>query len=255
MIPTVTHALVRRPGENFCDGVTTADLGRPDYAAVLAQHAAYCDALQQAGVAVTVLDADERFPDGVFIEDAAVVVEACAVIARPGAPSRAGEQHAVEEVLAAAKPIRRIEAPGTLDGGDVLRVGERFFIGLSKRTNEPGAQQLADILTEQGYSIQTATVGGALHLKTAVVAVNERTLLAADETADAAAFGGFDIIRVAPDESYAANCLPVNGMLLVPEGFPKTAERLRSIGCDVREIDMSEFRKMDGGLTCLSLLW
>lgn len=255
MTARYTHALVRRVGENFCDGVTAAEMGPPDLPTARSQHDAYCDALRAAGVAVTVLDADPRYPDGVFVEDAAVVAGGIAVIARPGAAARDGEQHAVEQALAPHLSIERIQPPGTLDGGDVLRVGDRFFIGLSARTNGRGAQQLIDILQAHGYQALTAAVEGILHLKTGVTALDDRTLLAAGTIADQPAFEGFDVIRTPADETNAANCLRINDLIILPQDNPQTAELIRRAGHRVVELGMSEFRKMDGGLTCLSILW
>lgn len=255
MTDMLRHALVRWPGGNFCDGVTTADLGRPDLATALAQHEAYCSALRDAGLAVTVLEADPIYPDGCFVEDTAVVLAHCAVITLPGAPSRQGEEQAIEAVLADHRPIRRIESPGTLEGGDVLRIGQQLFVGLSDRTNQAGADQLAAIAAEGGYTVTCAVVRDVLHLKTAVTAVNDHTLIAAGAMADEGAFADFDVLRTPSDETYAANCLRVNDRLLAPAGFDGVRDLLDATGQTVCEVPVGEFRKMDGGLTCLSLLW
>jgi len=255
MTDMLQHALVRRPGENFCNGVTTADLGRPDLATTLAQHTAYCDALRAAGLAVTVLEADPAYPDGCFVEDAAVVLAHCAVITLPGAPSRQGEQRAIEAVLADHRPIRSIRRPGTLEGGDVLRLGRQLFVGLSARTNQAGADQLAAIAAEGGYAVTHVPVRDVLHLKTTITAVDDRTLIAAGAMADEGAFGDFRVIQAPPDEPYAANCLLLNDRLLAPAGFPGVLDLLGATGQTVCEVPVGEFRKMDGGLTCLSLLW
>lgn len=248
-------ALVRDLSDSFAGGLTAAGLGAPDLTLARQQHAAYRDALQQAGLSVTVLPADENHPDGVFVEDTSVVTPEIAVIARPGAPSRDGEQHAVEQALAASKTVRRIESPGALDGGDVLRVGRRVFVGLSDRTNQAGARQLADALAPFGYAVETVVVPDLLHLKTGVTALDDRALIATPALANHEAFTDYDILQVDADEAYAANCLRVNDALLVPQECPATAERLRQTGYAVVTIAMSEFRKMDGGMTCLSILW
>ena len=255
MTQAITHALVRRPGENFCDGETSADLGRPDLAATLAQHDAYVRALEVAGATVTVLPADPDYPDGVFVEDTAVVLERCAVITNPGAASRQGEERAVEAVLADRFAIRRIESPGTLEGGDVMRIGDRLFVGRSARTNEQGVAQLAEIAAEHGYQTTVVPVRDVLHLKTAVTAVDDRTLIAAGEMVACEALAGFQIVPLTGADSYFANTLRVNDMLLTAQGFTAAGDRLRSLGLTPTELAMSEFRKMDGGLTCLSLLW
>jgi len=249
------HALVRELGDSFAGGLTAAGLGEPDLALAREQHAAYRDALAQAGVFVTVLPADETHPDGVFVEDTAVVAPEIAVIARPGAPSRDGEQHAVEQALAAGKATIRIESPGALDGGDVLRVGRRLFVGLSDRTNQAGADQLADALAPFGYAVETVVVPDLLHLKTGITALDDPTLIATAALAGHPAFADYEILTVDADETYAANCLRVNDALLVPTECPATVERLGQAGYAVVALAMSEFRKMDGGLTCLSILW
>ncbi|RMD69053.1 MAG: hypothetical protein D6818_10760, partial [Bacteroidetes bacterium] len=211
-----THALVRRPGPNFAEGLSSAALGPPDYEQALRQHEAYCAALRRAGLELIVLEADPRFPDGCFVEDVAVVTDHTAVITRPGAPSRRGEQHAVAEVLAAFRQIARIEPPGTLEGGDVLQVGDTFFIGLSGRTNEHGARQLAEILEGEGYRTRLVPVQGVLHLKTGLTALDADHFLGTPWFARQ--LSGHDVFALPENEAYAANCLPVNGHVLLPEG-------------------------------------
>jgi len=255
MTRTITHALVRRPGENFCDGETSASLGTPDFAETLAQHDAYVSALQAAGADVTVLPADPAYPDGVFVEDTAVILDTCAVITRPGAASRQGEERAVEAVLADTFAIRRIESPGTLEGGDVMRIGRRLFVGLSARTNQAGIDQLAEIAAEDGYETIAVPVRDVLHLKTGITALDDRTLIGAGELVQNRAFADFRILSLDAADSYAANTLRVNDTLLIPQGFAAAGDRIRQAGHAPTELAMGEFRKMDGGLTCLSLLW
>ena len=255
MVDRFQHALVRQPGESFAAGLTDANLGQPDLDLARRQHAAYCAALEEAGLAVTVLPPDEAHPDGVFVEDTAVITPELAVIARPGAPSRDGEQHTVANVLAANKTIRRIESPGALDGGDVLRIGRRVFVGLSARTNDTGAAQLTEALTPLRYTVETIVVPGLLHLKTGVTGLDARTLIATADLAGHSAFADYEIVPVSADEAYAANCLRINDRLLVPAECTATVRQLRQAGYNVLSVPMSEFRKMDGGLTCLSILW
>ncbi|MHC4564071.1 MAG: arginine deiminase family protein, partial [Planctomycetota bacterium] len=166
-----------------------------------------------------------------------------------------GEHDAVEAVLADFKQIERIESPGVLDGGDVLRMDDHFVIGLSARTDQAGAEQLAAILTRCGYSASTVPVEGVLHLKTGITQAADGLLVAAPEFAKHTAFAAFDVLEVAPGEDYCANCLLVNGRLIMPSGFSQTFAILQARGIAPLTVDMSEFRKMDGGLTCLSLLW
>lgn len=249
----LTTALTRKPGKNFATGITTSSLGKPDVAKALLQHESYCRALEKCGLTVSVLDADKRYPDGCFVEDTAVVTEKMAVITRPGDPARRGEEEEIAELLAKHRKIERIEPPGTVDGGDLLRVGNHFYIGRSRRTNQAGAKQLADILSTYEYTSSDIQVQHVLHLKTGITWLGVDTFIAID--AFATAIDAAKVVRVVPEEAYAANCLLINDHLLMPNGFPKTKPQLLSLGNDLIEVDMSEFRKMDGGLTCLSLLF
>lgn len=247
------HAITRSPAKNFSEGLTSAGLGVADFAIMQVQHVAYVAALRDAGLAVQVLDAAPRYPDAHFVEDAAVVTPEVAVITRPGAPSRRGEAALMEPVLAAHRPLARIESPGTLEGGDVLQLGERFFIGVTARTNEAGARQLEKILSEHDYRCVLIPVTHTLHLKSDLNAVSDETVLVTSALAEHEALAGYEKIVVGPDEIYAANVVRVNDRLLMPRGFPRLRERLGATGVEVVELDTSEARKMDGGLTCLSL--
>jgi dimethylargininase len=249
-----SRAIVRKPCRNFEHGLTTAELGPPDYQLAVRQHQQYVQALRQCGLQVTMLEADERYPDSTFVEDTAVLTPFCAVMTRPGAPSRQGEVDAMRPVLAQFFPeIWDILEPGTLDGGDVLQIGDRFFVGISERTGEEGARQLIDRLSRYGLHGQTVPVRRGLHLKSGLNALGKTHLLACEEYVSLPAFREFKFIVVDEDESYAANSLWINGTVLVPAGFPGTAEKIRRAGFTVLTVDVSEFRKMDGGLTCLSL--
>jgi dimethylargininase len=256
-VPALRSAIVRTPGRNFAEGLTTVDLGVPDYDLALRQYARYCDALVECGLQVTKLDADLRYPDSTFVEDTAILTERGAVLTRPGADSRAGEVAAIAGVIRSLFPVAlQIEAPGTLDGGDICEAEEHFFIGLSHRTNEEGARQLAVHLAALGYTFSTIDVRGMtsiLHLKSGISYVGDNTMVAMDEMADDPRFQSYEVIRVSRDESYAANCVRVNERLLMAAGFPRVAAALASKGFDCVELEMSEFRKMDGGLSCLSL--
>lgn len=249
-----TRAIVRRPGTSFVDGITTANLGKPSLSQALAQHDAYIAALEQCGLEVTVLAADERYPDSTFIEDTAILTRPIAVITNPGAESRNGEKHATR---AAVQPfytaVEEIETPGTLDGGDVMEVNGHFFIGLTARTNARGARQLISILAQNGHTGSTVSLQSFLHLKTGVAWIGGRNLLAAGELIDNPAFRDFNIIPVSPAETYAANCIRVNGRVIIPAGFMHIQKEMASRGYDLIEVEMSEFQKMDGGLSCLSL--
>ncbi len=250
-------AIVRIPGQSYADGLTTADEGRPDFAAACAQHARYVQALRDCGLEPTVLPADAAQPDGTFVEDTAVIAGRVAIITRPGAPSRRGETAAVTTALAAFMPVLGpVNAPGTLDGGDVCQADGHFFIGLSARTNEAGAAQLVALLEHQGYSASSVDIRAhraLLHLKSGISYLGERRFVALPGVPRTAAMAGYEFVETAAGESYAANCVRVNDAVLVAEGYPQLAARLDALGYAVRRIEVSEFRKMDGGLSCLSL--
>lgn len=259
MTPRLGHALVCPPGASFADGLTTVALGAPDLARAREQHARYCAALAELGLALVELAPDGRFPDSTFVEDTAVLVPGLAVITRPGAASRLGEIEAVEAALHAFfARTERIRAPGTLDGGDVCEAGGHVFIGLSQRTNEHGARQLAALLAQQGLTstlVDIRAVPGILHLKSGLAHPGKRDLLVIDALAAHPAFEGWSLLRVPRVEEYAANCVRVNERVLVPAGFARVAELLERAGHAPLALDMSEFQKQDGGLSCLSLRW
>ena len=247
------HAITRRPGTDMAAGITTSNLGPPDYLKALEQFDAYVDALRACQLSVTILEPLERHPDAHFVEDAAVVTPEVAVITNPGAISRKGEVSSIAAALAPFRNIVWIRPPGTLDGGDVLRVGQHFFIGLSDRTNINGAGQLGAIVSGFGYTWSTVPLPAGLHLKSSVNVVSDNTLLATQTYAENPALAGYHRLVVSIREEYAGNCLAVNDHLIIPAGFPDTRNKLMALGKTIIELDMSEFRKMDGGLTCLSL--
>jgi dimethylargininase len=251
------QAIVRIPGSNFAQGLTTVDLGSPRLEQVLAQHAQYCQALRDCGLTLTTLDPDLQHPDATFVEDTAVLTAHSAILTRPGAPSREGEVVAIRKSLKNFFPVmHEIEAPGTLDGGDICEAETHFFIGLSHRTNEEGAQQLASHLANEGYSTATIDVreiSSILHLKSGISYIGNNTVVVIDELASHPALDGYELIRVDADENYAANCVRVNERVLVPGGYPGLTTALTARGFSPLALDMSEFRKMDGGLSCLSL--
>ena len=256
------NAIVRVPGSNFADGLTTVDFGVPEYAKALQQWEAYCAALESCGLILTRLEADLRHPDSTFVEDAAVVTPHGAMLTRPGAASRLGEVEAIAAMVRGFYPeAAQIGVPGTLDGGDICEAGRHFFFGLSHRTNEEGARQLAEHLRKEGYTSSCVDVRGMtsiLHLKSGISYIGpgpagEGTLVVMEEMADWPEFAAYDLLRVSPEESYAANCVRVNDRVLVAAGYPQMTEELTRRGYDPLVLEMSEFRKMDGGLSCLSL--
>ncbi|GAB1410682.1 hydrolase [Desulfovibrionales bacterium] len=248
-----THAITRQPGSDYPLGLTTASLPTPDFSLTLAQHEKYIACLRDIGLNVEELPPATGFPDACFVEDTAVVVPEIAVISRPGAPSRLGEAQLMTPALARYRPVVHIEAPGTLDGGDVLQAGRQMFIGISDRTNELGARQLAEILIPHGYACHLIPVAAGLHLKSSLNYVGKNTMLVTRDFASHPAIQDFSLLVAPLEEEYAANTLLVNNTLIMPAGYPKTRDLLRSLGLPIRELDTSEFRKMDGGLSCLSL--
>jgi dimethylargininase len=254
-----TRAIVRPPPATFAAGITTSGLGPPDLALALEQHEAYCQTLERLGLSLLRLEPDARFPDSTFVEDAAIVTARGAILTRPGAASRAGEVAALRAALGRWFPdLGAITAPGTLDGGDVCEAGPHFFIRLSARTNSEGAAQLAAWLEKRGFGssvIDIRRMPGLLHLKTGLSWLGGRRLFAGDEAAGHEALGGWEVVRVPAGEEYAANCVRVNDAVLIAQGYPRTAALLDELGYEVTALEMSEYRKMDGGLSCLSVRW
>jgi dimethylargininase len=252
-----TQAIVRIPASNFAEGLSTGQLGVPLFEQVLQQHARYCEALRECGLSITTLEPDLAHPDATFVEDTAVLTTRNAILTRPGARSREGEVTAMRPVLRSFFPATvEIEAPGTLDGGDICEAEDHFFLGLSHRTNEEGARQLAAHLARVGFTsavIDVREMNSILHLKSGISYVGNNTLVVIDELAGHELFAGYDLLRVASQESYAANCVRVNERVLVATGYPRLTAELTARGFHPLELEMSEFQKMDGGLSCLSL--
>ncbi len=252
-----THAITCPPADSFADGITTSTLGAPDLTRAHAQHAAYVDALTALGVAVTVLPPDNAFPDSTFVEDTVVVAGRAAMLARPGAASRLGEVAAMREALAPhVDEVAEIRHPGTLDGGDVCQAGNHFFIGLSSRTNVAGAEQLAGWLERRDFAATLLPIGGdptLLHLKSGLGWLGDARMVVVPSLARHPALQEYELIVVDLDEAYAANCIRVNDGVILPAGFPRIADRIARCGYRVLPLEMSEFRKMDGGPSCLSV--
>jgi len=249
-----SKAIVRTPGKSMINGLTTSSLGVPDYEKALIQHQAYIDVLQECGLDVTVLETDEAFPDATFIEDTALFTPHCAIITNPGAPSRKGE---VEKINIVANQfyssIEKIQAPGTVEAGDIMMVGDHYYIGRSARTNRSGAEQVITILEKYGLSGSTIELEKVLHLKTGLAYLENNNLLICGEFTTMPEFENFNKIEVPDNESYAANCIWVNDTVIIPAGFPITKNKISQLEYNVVEIEMSEFAKLDGGLSCLSL--
>lgn len=251
---TFSRAVMRRPGSSLVHGLTTSTSGPPDLERARGQHGEYADALKNLGLTVTLLPPDESFPDSVFVEDTAVAAGECVVMCRPGVPSRQGEVATIEsELVSCFSESETIQPPATLEGGDVMLVGRGFFVGLSARTNRSGFEQFRDIVKRFGYTAEAVVLRQFLHLKTGVACIGEQTLVVAGELVDHDAWRGFEQIVVPEGEAYAANCVRVNDRVLVADGYPRTRHAIESAGFDTEAVAVSEFRKLDGGLSCLSI--
>ncbi len=251
------NVIVRRPCRAMVEGITSnPQLGKPDYEKALRQHDTYIEALKQCGVHVTVLPADERYPDSCFVEDPAVITRKCAIITNPGAASRNGEK---DEIIGAIREffpedrIAYIKSPGTLEGGDVMMVGDHFYVGRSARTNEEGIRQFIAILEKHGLSGSEVRLQEVLHLKTGVNYLERGNMLVSGEFVAKPEFARYNRVEIPEEEAYAANCIWVNGTVIVPTGFPAVERAVRDLGYPVILVDTSEYRKLDGGLSCLSL--
>ena len=253
-----SRAIVRPPTINFADGLTSVNLGMPDYHAALEQHENYCQVLVDCGLQVISLQPDERYPDATFVEDTAILTEKFGLITNPGAASRKGEETEIAKVLEGFyDAMHSIQTPGTLDGGDICNADGHFFIGISHRTNKDGAEQLAGFLKRYGYSstmIDIRDTPGILHLKSGIAYLGDDTLLVTKPFAQHEALQPYRRLVVPVEhEAYAANCIRVNDAVLFAEGFPATQQLLESAGYALKVLPVSEFEKMDGGLSCLSL--
>ncbi len=251
------HVIVKRPCKAMIQGITSGLYpGSPDYKLALDQHNAYIEALKNCDVNVTILPPDEDYPDSCFVEDPAVLTERCAIITNPGAASRNGETHSIEETIKMFYPEERIEHicdPGTLEGGDVMMCGDHFYVGRSGRTNEEGIRQFADILGKYGYSYSEVKLEEVLHLKTGVNYLENNNMLVFGEFIHKPEFQDYNKYVIPEEEAYAANCIWVNGRVIVPEGYPAVLKAVQTMGYETILVDTSEFRKLDGGLSCLSL--
>ena len=250
-----TVAIVRQVGEELAHCELSFVAREPiDPGRAAAQHAGYRDALLALGCELIELPALAGHPDAVFVEDTALVFDELAVLTRPGAPSRRGEVDSVAEALGLFRPLARIEAEGSIDGGDVLRIGREVYVGASARSNAEGVRQLAALLQPHGYRVQRVPMRDCLHLKSAVTRVDAETVLVQPRWLDAAPFSQYRRIEVDPAEEHAANALLAGSGLVYPDCFPRTRERLERAGIAVTAVDVSELQKAEGAVTCCSLL-
>jgi dimethylargininase len=226
-----------------------------DYGRAVRQHEAYCHMLRQCGADVRTLDVNRDLPDCVFIEDTAVVLDEVAVLASTGAPSRRAEPAGIEPELRKYRDVERVELPATFEGGDVLRVGRKLLVGLSSRTNAAGVEALRAIVGRYGYDVTPVPVRQCLHLKSACAALPDGRLLANPDWLDAQALRGYELVHVPEAEPDAANAALVGDSVCLPAAHPRTADLVRRLGFAVQTVDLSEFAKAEGCVTCLSLLF
>lgn len=219
------------------------------------QHLKYCLTLQQLGLTLLTVDADDRLPDCCFVEDTAIIVGETAIITHMEASSRALETKEVKKLLASYKTTKEILSPGFIDGGDVLKINNKIYIGLSERTNLHAVEQVKALVADEGYEVIPVEIKETLHLKTACTYLGDGCIIMAPGCFEKNIFSGYRKIVVAREEAYSANCLAVNGKVVVPNGYPRSRECIEKEGFATFEVDISEFRKGNGGLTCLSILF
>jgi dimethylargininase len=248
------NAIVCKPGRAIVNGITTSFIGKPIYSLALEQHSKYIEILESSGLTVQVLPETELYPDSTFIEDIALCTSKCAIITRPALSSRLGEITGIREVLEGYyDSIEEISLPATLEAGDVMMAGSHFFIGISNRTSSAGADQLISILEKYKLTASKVFLNKMLHLKSGVSYLENNNILVSGEFINSKEFNKYNRISIDEEESYAANSLWINGKVIVPEGFPKTRKKIEKAGYDTIVLNVSEFRKIDGGLSCLSL--
>lgn len=248
-------ALTRAPAATLAEcELTYLDRAPIDLALARRQHAAYCAALHEAGARVVTLPPEDRFPDSVFVEDPALILDEVAVLTRPGVASRQGEVDLLAPAIAVYRPTVRLQPPATLEGGDVMRIGRTLFVSPSRRTNLAGIAALRSLVAPFGYTVVSVTLRDGLHLKTACTALDAETVLLYPAWVDAASLAGYRLVPVAPDEPLAANTLRVNATVLMSAAFPRTQAIVAGLGYSVVAVDSSEFQKAEGALTCMSLL-
>ena len=249
-----TNAIVCTPSPSIIDGITYSRVGKPFYPLAIEQHSKYVETLKLLGLKVRILPEKEMFPDSTFIEDVALCTPPCAIITRPAAPSRRDEISGIHEVLSEFyDKIEKITFSATLEAGDVMMVGSHYFIGISERTNSEGADQLIKILNKYKMTGSKVSLKKMLHLKSGVSYLENSNMLVYGEFIKNKEFERYNRIRIDEDESYAANSLWINGKVIVPDGFPKTRKKIEKAGYETIALNVSEFRKIDGGLSCLSL--
>jgi dimethylargininase len=249
-------AIVREVSSSINDCELSFHARQPiDVARAVAQHRAYQDCLAELGVRIVSLPSEPGLPDAVFVEDPAVVVDEVAIISNMGAPSRRPEADSLAKALSRYRPLRFLTEPATLDGGDVLRIGRSIFVGLSRRTNRDGIEQLRDLLEPYDYQVHSVDVSGCLHLKSACSYIGNNTVLVNRSWIDCEPLSEFQLLNVPEEEPAAGNALLVSDVVIIPASFPKTSALVENRGFRVRTIDLSELQKAEAGVTCTSLIF
>ena len=250
------RALLREVSAEFDRCVISARGRPPEVGLARHQHAAYREQLERAGYEVTEIPGDDRYPDCVFIEDTAVVIGGTAVITHPGSDSRVGEIHAVASTLSTMLPMAHIAPPGTLDGGDVMQLAGRLWVGRSERSNDIGIDQLSEIAATEGISVTVVPVAGVLHLKSAVLPVGPETVVMTPGSVDESLFDGLEVLHEDESERHKFSALPLrDGRVLVTDNAPRTGAMLTGRGFRIEPLGVSEILAADGGLTCMSILY
>jgi dimethylargininase len=226
-----------------------------DLQIAIAQHHAYESLLEKLGARVVSLPAEPDLPDSMFVEDPAIVLDELAVVFPLGTESRRREAASLAQAISEFRKLGHVTLPGTLEGGDILRIGRKLFVGVTKRSNAEGIRQLAAILAPHNYKVIAVPVTGCLHLKSAITFLGRNTLLANRSWFDAAPFSGYDWIDVDPAEPHAANALALTNTIIFPASFPRTRTRIEAAGLHVTPLDISELQKAESGLTCSSLIF
>ncbi|MEO9460016.1 MAG: dimethylarginine dimethylaminohydrolase [Lentilitoribacter sp.] len=252
---TFSHAICRQPSSSIINGLRAVDTGAPDLELFEKNHSDYISALKSTGAKVTVLNAMDAYPDSVFVEDAALCLPELAILMRPGAPTRLGEAKEMAPHLSAHySTVRTIEGPGFIEGGDILVTEREILVGKSARTNSAGVAELKSLVAEYGHKLrEVQTPPDVLHFKTDCSLLDEETILSTKRLAQTGCFKGYRVLYTEDGEEASANSIRFNDLLIIPNGFDKTAETLDKAGYKICQIGNSEAAKLDGGMSCLSL--
>ncbi|NLY46581.1 MAG: N(G),N(G)-dimethylarginine dimethylaminohydrolase [Tissierella sp.] len=250
-----THMIVRTPSKSMIKGLRRDFTGEPDYELALKQHQAYIDALESLGMVVDVLPPLEEYPDACFVEDVAVVTEKMAIVTSPGAESRNGEKEHIVEALKKYYPEDKIHyiTEGFVEGGDIVRVDDHFYLGDTERSNEAGRKQFIEIVKQYGFTGSVEPTTSGLHIGCDMMYIKNNNLVITGDLLNNPVFDKYNKVIASEEEAYAANVAWINGTVLMAQGYPKLEKQIKDLGYDVITIDNSEFKKIDGSITCLSL--